>query len=135
MKEIEAYCKIEKSKDSTFRYQIRLGHNDLILKIKKGLQQFQEVNLDFFGPLTPLSIPIYKGNNIWEEKNTPPKGRNKKRQRSLSKSPTSVNKKINLRPEYIIGATIGEKEQCKQQEEQSLGNGSTSVECNVTDCK
>ena len=81
MKEIEGYCKLEKNKDLTFRYQIRLRHNDLLLKIKRGDQQFQEVNLNIFGPLTPLNVLFYKGNNSWEEKYTPPKGRNKKRQR------------------------------------------------------
>ena len=101
MKEIEGYCKLEKNKDSTFRYQICLGHNDLLLKIKRGDQQFQEVNLNFFGPLTPLNVPFYKGNNSWEDKDTPPKGRNKKRQRSLSKSLITITKKINLRPEYL----------------------------------
>ena len=40
MKEIEGYCKLEKNKDSTFRYQIHIGHNDLLLKIKRGDQQF-----------------------------------------------------------------------------------------------
>ena len=88
-----------------------------MLKIKRGDQQFQEVNLNTFGPLTPLNVPFYKGNNSWEEKDTPPKGRNKNRPRSSSKSPTISSKKINLRPEYMNSTKIQEEKQPQQEEQ------------------
>ena len=47
--------------------------------------------------------------NSWEEK-SPPKGRNQKRARSQSNSPSIISKKINLRPEYLTKKTSEEGE-------------------------
>ena len=100
MKELESLCKMEKEKKHDFKYQIKLGYNDLILKIKDGSDYWKDVSLDYLGKLSDFSIPLYKGVNSWEKK-SPPKGRNKKRARSQSKSPSATPKKINLRPQYL----------------------------------
>ena len=37
MKELESFCKLKKESNPNFKYQIRLGYDDLVLKIKEGL--------------------------------------------------------------------------------------------------
>ena len=81
------------------------------MKIKDASDYWKDVKLDYLGKLSDFSVPIYKGVNSWEEKSSP-KGRNKKRARSQSKSPSAISKKINLRPEYLNteeGEVLGDK--------------------------
>ena len=93
MKEIESHCKNERSLDPTFKYQIRIGTTDLILKYKKGsATNFTEVPLNNFGPISDFHISHYKGNSKWEE-SSPPKGRRPKRNRSNDSSPETNCKK------------------------------------------
>ena len=100
MKEIESYCKLQKESNSSFKYQIRLGYTDLILKIKYRNTNWCEVALDHFGKLKDFQIPLYKGSNKREE-NSLAKGRKNKHGRSPSKSPILQSKRMNLRPEFM----------------------------------
>ena len=109
MKELESFCKLKKESNPNFKYQIRLGYDDLVLKIKEGSEYWKDANIDSLGKLSDFTIPIYKGVNSWEEK-SPPKGRNQKRARSKSNSPSIISKKINLRPEYLTKKTSEEGE-------------------------
>lgn len=94
MKELDELCKKEKEKDTTFRYQIRLGHEDLILRTRSnGSTKWEDQPINKYGDLTPIRVVYYRGNMDWEEK-SPPKGRKNKRVRSEDKTPERVVKKI-----------------------------------------
>ena len=107
MKELESLCKLKKDSNPAFKYQIRLGYDDLVLKIKEGSEFWKDAKLDSQGKLSDFSIPIYKEVNSWEEK-SPPKGRSKKRALTQSKSPLAIPKKLNLRPKYLMTNEKGE---------------------------
>ena len=57
MKQLDGYCKKEREKDPSFKYQIRLGLDDLTLKTKTDLsQKFEEQPITKFGPLCDIKM-------------------------------------------------------------------------------